>query len=182
MLCVSVVASVCSAMANEEDEVRTLLMRHRKQIIHEINESELVALLAQKNVLSAIHQKQLNEFQISDKQPSSLNNASTPRSKRNTVNGCMSAGGVSASNGSVSGSETTTAKSNFGSELDYDEQKCIHLIDVIARSGFEKFKDFCYAIESECPKLISDLIQDQLNGSQSRDGKWTKEKQMLKLE
>lgn len=158
-------------------------MRHRKQIIREINDSELVALLTQKNVLTAIQQKQLNDLQNSDKQPpnlsssSSLNNAATPqRTKRNllsdTVNGCMSAGagGDVSGNGSVSGSEI--AKSNFGSsELDYDEQKCINLIDLIARSGFEKFKDFCYAIESECPKLISDLIHDQLNGSNSRDGK-----------
>lgn len=163
------VASVYRAMANEEDEVRTLLMRHRKQIIREINESELISLLTQKNVLTAVHQKQLNEFQNSEKQPNiSLNNAATPHIKNklsDTVNGFVNAG-VS---GSVSGSETI--KSNFGSELDSDEKKCIYLIDVIARSGFEKFKEFCYAIESECPKLIGDLIHDQLNGSNSRDGK-----------
>lgn len=165
------VASVYCAMANEEDEVRTLLMRHRKQIIREINESELISLLTQKNVLTAVHQKQLNDLQNSEKQPNiSLNNAATPLIKNklsDTVNGCMNAG-VS---GSASGSGSETIKSNFGSELDNNEKKCIYLIDVIARSGFEKFKEFCYAIESECPKLIGDLIHDQLNGNNSRDGK-----------
>lgn len=170
-------ASVYRAMANEEDEVRTLLMRHRKQIIREINESELVTILTQKNVLTAVHQKQLNEIQQnSGKQPNiNLNNVTTPLIKNilsDTVNGCSvsaAGGGVS---GSVSGSETI--KCIFGSELETDEKKCIYLIDVIARSGFEKFKEFCYAIESECPKLIGDLIHDQLNGNNSRDGKCSK--------
>lgn len=42
------------------------------------------------------------------------------------------------------------------------EKKCSHLIDYVSKNGFEKFKEFCYAIESECPKLIEDLIQDRL--------------------
>lgn len=46
---------------------------------------------------------------------------------------------------------------------EYDlEKKCNHLIDYVSRNGFEKFKQFCYAIEDECPKLIEDLIQDRL--------------------
>lgn len=184
-LCVGL-ASVYRAMANEEDEVRTLLMRHRKQIIREINESELLTLLTQKNVLTAAQHKQLNELQNSGKPPIniSLNNAATPLIKNilsDSVNGCASAGGIS---GSASGSETIN--SIFGSELDNDEKKCINLIDVIARSGFEKFKEFCYAIESECPKLIGDLIHDQLNGGNSRDGKCSttlnSDKQMLTSE
>lgn len=173
MLCVGF-ASVYRAMANEEVEVRTLLMRHRKQIIREINESELVTVLTQKGVLTAAHQKQLHDIQNAGKLLSNnigLNNAANPHIKNNvsdTVNGCMSAGGVS---GNGSGSETI--KCNFGNESDTDEKKCTYLIDVIARSGFEKFKEFCYAIESECPKLIGDLIHDQLNGGDSRDGKYS---------
>lgn len=164
-------ASVYRAMANEEDEVRTLLMRHRKQIIHEINESDLVAVLTQKGVLTAANQKQLNEIPNSRKiSNTGLSNATNPLTKNivsDTVNGCVSTG-VSGS-GSNSGSETI--KCNVGSESDNDEKKCTYLIDVIACSGFEKFKEFCYAIESECPKLIGDLINDQLNGSSSRDRK-----------
>lgn len=40
--------------------------------------------------------------------------------------------------------------------------QCANLIDIIARNGFEKFKQFCYAIECECPQLIEDLINDRL--------------------
>ncbi|XP_017847313.2 tight junction protein ZO-1 isoform X3 [Drosophila busckii] len=40
--------------------------------------------------------------------------------------------------------------------------QCNNLIDIIAKSGFEKFKQFCYAIECECPQLIEDLINDRL--------------------
>ena len=159
-------------MANEEVEVRTLLMRHRKQIIREINESELVNILTQKGVLTVAHQKQLYDIHNSGKLPNiDLNNASTPLIKNivsdNTINGCMSASVSDSGGGSVS----QTIKYNFGNKSDNDEIKCTYLIDVIARSGFEKFKEFCYAIESECPKLIGDLIHDQLNGGDSRDGK-----------
>lgn len=41
-------------------------------------------------------------------------------------------------------------------------EKCDYLINFIAKNGFGKFKEFCYAIENECPKLISDLIDDKL--------------------
>uniref|UniRef100_A0A1A9WH11 CARD domain-containing protein n=1 Tax=Glossina brevipalpis TaxID=37001 RepID=A0A1A9WH11_9MUSC len=40
--------------------------------------------------------------------------------------------------------------------------QCSNLIEIIAKSGFEKFKQFCYAIENECPQLIEDLINDRL--------------------
>uniref|UniRef100_A0A182MKR8 CARD domain-containing protein n=1 Tax=Anopheles culicifacies TaxID=139723 RepID=A0A182MKR8_9DIPT len=47
------------------------------------------------------------------------------------------------------------------------DARCDQLIELIARDGFEKFKQFCYAIESECSQLISDLINDKL--SQAED-------------
>ncbi|XP_002017386.2 tight junction protein ZO-2 isoform X6 [Drosophila persimilis] len=40
--------------------------------------------------------------------------------------------------------------------------QCANLIEIIAKNGFEKFKQFCYAIECECPQLIEDLINDRL--------------------
>lgn len=153
-------------MANEEDEVRTLLMRHRKQIIREINESALIAVLTEKGVLTAAHQIQLDDIQNLGNLPNAELNNATTSIKTNTVwdtlNGCSNVGN------NVSGSEIIKYK--FGSEADIDEKKCTYLIDVIARSGFEKFKEFCYAIESECSKLIGDLIHDQLNGSASGMG------------
>lgn len=149
---------VYRAMASEEDEVRALLMRHRKQIIREVNESELVTVLTQKGVLSVINQKQLIDFQAEKCANLALNNGTTPLIKNltDTANGCTNGG-------------SDKIKCNLDNEFNetIDDKKCTYLIDVIARSGFEKFKEFCYAIESECPKLIADLIHDRLNG-----GKW----------
>lgn len=147
---------VYRAMASEEDEVRALLMRHRKQIIREVNDSELVTVLTQKGVLSTVNQKHLNDIQTEKFNNFALNNVTTPLIKNLTLdavaNGCTNGG-------------SETIKCNFDNEtIDADDKKCIYLIDVIARNGFEKFKEFCYAIESECPKLIADLIHDRLHG------------------
>lgn len=150
---------VYRAMASEEDEVRALLMRHRKQIIRDVNESELVTVLAQKGVLSATNQKQLTELQ-SEKYNKfiGLNNGTTPIIKNLTD----TANGFATTNG---GCVSETIKCNINdNENELDAKKCTFLIDVIARNGFEKFKEFCYAIERECPKLIEDLIADRLSG------------------
>lgn len=40
-------------------------------------------------------------------------------------------------------------------------RKCDLLIDTIAKCGFRKFKEFCYAIEEECPVLIHEMINDK---------------------
>ncbi|XP_037041312.1 tight junction protein ZO-1 isoform X5 [Bradysia coprophila] len=94
-------------MASEEEEVHCLLSRHRIQIIRELNESKLVPVLVNKNILN--------------------------------------------------GSDEELVKN----ECDC-EKKCSLLIDFVSRNGFEKFKEFCYAIETECPQLIEDLINDRL--------------------
>lgn len=47
-------------------------------------------------------------------------------------------------------------------DADIIRLQCTNLIEIIAKSGFEKFKQFCYAIENECPQLIEDLINDRL--------------------
>lgn len=47
-------------------------------------------------------------------------------------------------------------------DADIIRLQCSNLIEIIAKSGFEKFKQFCYAIENECPQLIEDLINDRL--------------------
>lgn len=113
-------------MATEEDEVRALLSRHRKQIIRDFSESKLVTVLAQKGVLNSADEKLLNDIAASD---------------------------------GDNGPATIEAIAN-GSDV--NEQQCCFLIEVIAKNGFEKFKEFCYAIESDCPQLIEDLINDRL--------------------
>lgn len=97
-------------MASEEEEVRSLLLRHQKRIICELTETELVPVLVKKNVLTKSDEETIK--QLAD---------------------------------------------NFIG-------KCTVLVDLIAKNGFEKFKEFCYAIESECPQLIEDLINDRVNG------------------
>lgn len=130
-------------MATEEDEVRALLMRHRKQIICDINESKLITVLTQKGVLSAANEKLLNDIQLEYRKVYPLNNATTPIIENLTA--------------------TTNGDSSEKNCDDINEKKCTFLIDVIAQNGFEKFKEFCYAIENECPHLIEDLINDRLN-------------------
>lgn len=50
---------------------------------------------------------------------------------------------------------------NYRSEAPEDQKrKCDLLIDTIAKCGFKKFKEFCYAIETECPELINEMIND----------------------
>lgn len=61
-------------------------------------------------------------------------------------------------------STTITASSNT-SEHSIRRLQCSTLIEIVSKNGFEKFKQFCYAIESECPQLIEDLINDRLKGS-----------------
>ncbi|XP_050071750.1 uncharacterized protein LOC126559623 [Anopheles maculipalpis] len=57
---------------------------------------------------------------------------------------------------------TATQEEQLTGEPSLDA-RCDQLIELVARDGFEKFKQFCYAIESECSQLISDLINDKLS-------------------
>ncbi|XP_055551087.1 tight junction protein ZO-1 isoform X3 [Wyeomyia smithii] len=95
-------------MADETEEVRLLLSRHRLAIVRELLQTNLVNILVEHNVIN-VEEEEL-----------------------------------------VSGE----------SEL---EKRCDHLIQIISKDGFEKFKRFCYATESECCQLISDLINDKLS-------------------
>lgn len=124
-------------MASEEDEVRALLMRHRKQIIRDFSESKLITVLVQKGVLNSANEKLFNDI-----------TTTTP-----IING-------SSILPSINGNDSNTIESVANDDV--NEHKCSFLIEVISKNGFEKFKEFCYAIESECPQLIEDLINDRL--------------------
>lgn len=138
-------------MASEEDEVRALLMRHRRQIIRDVNESKLVAVLTQKGVLNAANEQHLNDIQSEYRKLYPLNNGSTP---------IIDATGLA----TINNGSACEKSGVYDADPDLDEKKCTFLIDVIARHGFDKFKEFCYAIENECPQLIEDLINDRVNG------------------
>lgn len=109
-------------MANEEDEVKCLLQRHRTSIIRDLNETNLLSILVKSDVLNVCDEEIIN-----------------------------------------GGSEISENDTN---DL---EVKCNKLIDIISKNGFEKFKVFCYAIETECPQLITELINDRLNNGKTRD-------------
>lgn len=135
-------------MASEADEVCVLLSRHRAQIIRDCSESKLIAVLVQKGVLTTAHERVLNEIDA--------NVASTTTTTTTTT-------ATTAADGSHSATIESVA-------IDVvNEQKCTALIGMIAQSGFEKFKQFCYAIESECPQLIEDLINDRLKNGKFWD-------------
>ncbi|XP_049537572.1 uncharacterized protein LOC125952255 [Anopheles darlingi] len=68
----------------------------------------------------------------------------------------------------LKGGVLTVAQEEQLNAEDSLEVRCEQLIELIAGGGFEQFKQFCYAIESECSQLISDLINDKL--SQVDDG------------
>lgn len=144
-------------MATEEDEVRALLMRHRKQIIRDFSESKLIAILVQKGVLTATNEKLLNDIQC-DTIARAKYSTATSTIIENLVNGSAV----------VNGSSAGDPIKNNGNDGEVNDKKCNFLIDVIARNGFEKFKEFCYAIEMECPQLIEDLINDRLKGNNGK--------------
>ncbi|XP_037923012.1 tight junction protein ZO-2 isoform X4 [Hermetia illucens] len=128
----------------EEEEVRSLLSRHRSRIILDLKETDLVAVLVKNSVISGSE-----EDLLKDEGPKEDD---SEKGKRAGSDEC---GDESHGVGDDGGSEEAPEKPGV-------EVKCSRLIDLIAKSGFEKFKQFCYAIENECPQLIEDLINDRL--------------------
>ncbi|XP_035777425.1 uncharacterized protein LOC118458750 isoform X3 [Anopheles albimanus] len=70
----------------------------------------------------------------------------------------------------LKGGVLTVAQEEQLNAEDSLEVRCERLIELIAGGGFEQFKQFCYAIESECSQLISDLINDKLSQVDDGDG------------
>lgn len=166
-------------MASEEDEVRALLMRHRKQIIRDFNESKLIAVLTQKGVLNVSSERLFNEISSvvcnddSEKYgkivvDAAASAAATTTNKitttTTTTTKTTTSPIIEVMTNNNPNTTTTTNGSDILANTEINEKKCTFLIDVISRNGFEKFKEFCYAIESECPQLIEDLINDRIKG------------------
>lgn len=127
----------------EEDEVRSLLTRHQSRILGDMMATDMIAVLVKNSVISANEEEALS-------------------SKHHSFSAAQQQ--KSSDTGSVSGNESC---SGSGGSCNDDSQvlykiKCTNLINLIAQNGFEKFKQFCYAVENECPQLIEDLINDRL--------------------
>ncbi|XP_011188071.2 tight junction protein ZO-1 isoform X3 [Zeugodacus cucurbitae] len=206
----------------EEEEVRSLLLRHKDRIILDLCETDLLTILVKNSVLTQSEEDLLLKTYSTASAPSSappsavvikrkLSTAvsSGSGSSSNTVTsygdgvvgeeGCSSAAGCSSSNSrsaSVIGDNAQSdnrsvtpslvnisgTDGNIGTRTDQSENNCDedlklnvnslndadiyeeqskNLIEIIAKGGFIKFKQFCYAIDNECPKLIEDLFNDK---------------------
>ncbi|KAL5273202.1 hypothetical protein ACFFRR_000146 [Megaselia abdita] len=135
--------------AEEEDEVRSLLTRHQSRILSDMMTTDLLAVLVKNSVISADEEEVLSK-------PISVSAVNVQKSS---------------DTGSISGNESCSGSG--GSCNDSQEVlfkiKCANLINLIAQNGFEKFKQFCYAVENECPQLIEDLINDRLKCDTTND-------------
>ncbi|XP_049304722.1 uncharacterized protein LOC105232047 isoform X3 [Bactrocera dorsalis] len=227
----------------EEEEVRSLLLRHKDRIMLDLCETDLLTILVKNTVLTQSEEDLLLRTHSAASAPSSaplsavvikrkLSTAvsSGSGSSSNTITSygdgvlgeeaCTSTAGWSSNNShnaSVIGdnaqsdnrsvtpslvnvSETdgiiaTNAdqssennceedlKLNLNSLNDADiyQEQSTKLIEIIAKGGFIKFKQFCYAIDNECPKLIEDLFNDKekcdaaVNNTSSCENKIQKE-------
>ncbi|XP_036337843.1 uncharacterized protein LOC118747793 isoform X3 [Rhagoletis pomonella] len=201
----------------EEQEVRSLLLRHKERIMLDLCETDLLTVLVKNSVISqseedlvlktasapsivAITKRKISAA-ISSGSGSSNNTVTSSggvgEEGCNSTIGCSSNNSCSASvinentqsdNRSITPSlvncsgpdsidcniDQKETNCNIGFTKDdlklnlrsfndagiYQEQS-INLIEIITKGGFSKFKQFCYAIDHECPKLIEDLFSDK---------------------
>lgn len=208
-----------SSRNEEEEEVRSLLLRHQDRIMLDLSGTELLAVLVKNSVLTQSEEDLLLKTHYATAPSSAPSSVLVSKRKLSAV---VSSGSASSSTGvgggegnygsSIAGSSASANNSRSasvngdhaqsdnrsitpsvisvgdgsssagGNHVDYctkDEindadilrMQCANLIDIIAKSGFEKFKQFCYAIESECPQLIDSMINDRINNERIKCGK-----------
>nr|XP_036229502.1 uncharacterized protein LOC106622754 isoform X3 [Bactrocera oleae] len=206
----------------EEEEVRSLLLRHKDRIMLDLCETDLLTILVKNAVLTQSEEDLLLKTHSAASAPSSgppnavvikrkLSTAvsSGSGSSSNTVTsygdgvlveeGCISTAGWSSNNSrsasvigdnapsdnrsvtpslvnisetdGIIGTSTDQSENNCDEDLklnlnslndaDIYQEQSTNLIEIIAKGGFVKFKQFCYAIDNECPKLIEDLFNDK---------------------
>ncbi|XP_017104410.2 tight junction protein ZO-2 isoform X11 [Drosophila bipectinata] len=181
----------------EEEEVRSLLSRHQERIMLDLGSTDLLAVLVKNSVLSQSEEDLLLKPYNAATPTPSTTAASDPPGTAPTLTkrklSAVASSGSSASGGSGSGGSGSSRCASVNGDAHSDSRpltpsggsgggcsglsdaeilrlQCSNLIEIIAKSGFEKFKQFCYAIECECPQLIEDLINDRLkSGSANLD-------------
>lgn len=172
----------------EEEEVRSLLSRHQERIMLDLGSTDLLAVLVKNSVLSQSEEDLLlKPYNAATPTPSTTAASDPPGTAPSLTKRKLSAvasSGSSASGGSGSGGSGSSRCASVNGDAHSDSRpltpsggsggcsglsdaeilrlQCSNLIEIIAKSGFEKFKQFCYAIECECPQLIEDLINDRL--------------------
>ncbi|XP_030373861.1 uncharacterized protein LOC115623597 isoform X3 [Scaptodrosophila lebanonensis] len=150
----------------EEEEVRSLLLRHQERIMLDLGSTDMLAVLVKNSVLSQSEEDLL----VKSYPPESTvvdTVAADAESNSGIVNGDQGSDNRSLTPSNSGGTEAVPSSSsslqyNSLNDADILRMQCTNLIEIISKSGFEKFKQFCYAIECECPQLIEDLINDRL--------------------
>lgn len=162
----------------EEEEVRSLLSRHQERIMLDLGSTDLLAVLVKNSVLSQSEEDLLLKPSATVEPPGSAPSLTKRKLSAVASSGSTASGGSAGSGGSgssrcasVNGDANCDSRSLTPSgggpcsglnDAEILRVQCSNLIDIIAKNGFEKFKQFCYAIECECPQLIEDLINDRL--------------------
>ncbi|XP_026837740.1 tight junction protein ZO-1 isoform X9 [Drosophila erecta] len=187
----------------EEEEVRSLLSRHQERIMLDLGSTDLLAVLVKNSVLSQSEEDLLlKPYNAVTPTPSAAASAtveppgSAPSLTKRKLSAVASSGSTASGGSAGSGGSGSSRCASVNGDANCDSRsltpsgggpcsvlndaeilrvQCSNLIEIIAKNGFEKFKQFCYAIECECPQLIEDLINDRLktdaaNLEDSRDG------------
>jgi len=174
----------------EEEEVRSLLSRHQERIMLDLGSTDLLAVLVKNSVLSQSEEDLLlKPYNAVTPTPSAAASAtveppgSAPSLTKRKLSAVASSGSTASGGSAGSGGSGSSRCASVNGDANCDSRsltpsgggpcsglndaeilrvQCSNLIDIIAKNGFEKFKQFCYAIECECPQLIEDLINDRL--------------------
>ncbi|XP_017123837.1 tight junction protein ZO-1 isoform X10 [Drosophila elegans] len=174
----------------EEEEVRSLLTRHTERIMLDLGSTDLLAVLVKNSVLSQSEEDLLlKPYNAVTPTPSTAASAtvelpgSAPSLTKRKLSAVASSGSTASGGSAGSGGSGSSRCASVNGDANCDSRsltpsggglcsglndaeilrlQCSNLIEIIAKNGFEKFKQFCYAIECECPQLIEDLINDRL--------------------
>ncbi|XP_041675119.1 tight junction protein ZO-1 isoform X10 [Drosophila eugracilis] len=174
----------------EEEEVRSLLSRHQERIMLDLGSTDLLAVLVKNSVLSQSEEDLLlKPYNAVTPTPSTAASAtveppgSAPSLTKRKLSAVASSGSTASGGSAGSGGSGSSRCASVNGDANCDSRsltpsggglcsglndaeilrlQCSNLIEIIAKNGFEKFKQFCYAIECECPQLIEDLINDRL--------------------
>ncbi|XP_017058233.2 tight junction protein ZO-2 isoform X15 [Drosophila ficusphila] len=174
----------------EEEEVRSLLSRHQERIMLDLGSTDMLAVLVKNSVLSQSEEDLLlKPYNAVTPTPSAAASAtveppgSAPSLTKRKLSAVASSGSTASGGSGGSGGSGSSRCASVNGDANCDSRsltpsggglcsglndaeilrlQCSNLIEIIAKNGFEKFKQFCYAIECECPQLIEDLINDRL--------------------
>ncbi|XP_011499294.1 PREDICTED: transcription initiation factor TFIID subunit 7-like [Ceratosolen solmsi marchali] len=128
-------------------EVRILLSRHKASLLRELEATNLLGVLLKRGVITEVDRQALVSSGF----------ARRPNYGRS--------GGDDDDDDDVD--DDVDVNGSIGDTTDVDL-----FIELIQAKGFEAFREFCFALEAECPHVLTDLLVDQhaLTGQSSSFG------------